>query len=145
MRAPVTPRCLATAAGAAAAVILVPARAADAAAPQLFSGAYLAQVLGSLLLVFLCLFAVIYMLRRFNRIGAVQGMPLRILGSASVGTREKIVLVEAGREQLLIGVAQGSVRTLHVLPEPIAVAEPGSGQPDFAQILRAANPLGGRS
>jgi flagellar protein FliO/FliZ len=118
-------------------------RAAEA--PQLFSGAYLAQVLGSLLLVFLCLFAVIYLLRRFNRIGAVQGMPLRVLGSASVGTREKIVLIEAGSEQLLIGVAQGSVRTLHVLPEPIVHGGGAASNPDFAQILRAANPLAGRA
>jgi flagellar protein FliO/FliZ len=122
------------------------ARAAGVpSAPQLFSGAYLAQVLGSLLLVFLCLFAVIYLLRRFNRIGSVQGMPLRVLGSASVGTREKIVLIEAGSEQLLIGVAQGSVRTLHVLPEPIVHGDAAAANPDFAQILRAANPLGGRA
>lgn len=129
-----------------ASVLSATASAADSsAAPQLFSGAYLAQVLGSLILVFICLFAVIYLLRRFNRIGAVQGMPLRVLGSASVGTREKIVLVEAGKEQLLIGVAQGSVRTLHVLPEPIVESESTTQNPDFAQILRAANPLGGRS
>jgi flagellar protein FliO/FliZ len=119
--------------------------ATGSSAPQLFTGAYLVQVLGSLLLVFLCLFAVVYLLRRFNRVGSVQGMPLRVLGSASVGTREKIVLVEAGKEQLLIGVAQGSVRTLHVLSEPIAVVEDAHAAADFAHILRAVNPLGGRS
>lgn len=126
----------------------LPAAAGAAAgdtAPQLFTGAYLVQVLGSLLLVFLCLFAVVYLLRRFNRVGSVQGMPLRVLGSASVGTREKIVLVEAGSEQLLIGVAQGSVRTLHVLPEPIVVTEGANAPADFGHILRAVNPLGGRS
>jgi flagellar protein FliO/FliZ len=127
---------------------LLPAAAGAATgstAPQLFTSAYLVQVLGSLLLVFLCLFAVVYLLRRFNRVGSVQGMPLRVLGSASVGTREKIVLVEAGSEQLLIGVAQGSVRTLHVLPEPIVVTQEANAAPDFGHILRAVNPLGGRS
>jgi flagellar protein FliO/FliZ len=86
---------------------------------------------------------VVYALRRFNRMGQARGAPLRVLGSASVGTRERVVLLEAGEQQLLIGVAQGSVRTLHVLPEPIAAPEPAAASVDFAQVLRAANPLGG--
>lgn len=117
-----------------------------AAAPELFSTAYLVQVLGSLLLVFACLFAVVFMLRRFNRVGGGASSALRVLGSASVGQREKVVLLDAGGEQLLIGVAQGSVRTLHVFPEPIVDATCSStAGADFASILSAANPLGGRS
>lgn len=117
---------------------------APAAMPELFSAGYLAQVLGSLLLVFLCLFAVIFLLRRFNRLGPSNGSPLRVLGSASVGHRERVVLIEAGDKQLLLGVAPGSVRTLHVLPEPIHQADAATTT-DFAAVLRAANPLGSRS
>lgn len=113
--------------------------------PELFSAGYLAQVLGSLLVVFLCLAAVIYLLKRVNRVGPNSGNPLRVLGSASVGHRERVVLLEAGGEQLLLGVAPGSVRTLHVLPEPIAVNAGNPGHADFAAVLRAANPLAGRS
>jgi len=116
------------------------------AAPELFSAGYLAQVLGSLVVVFLCLFAVVYMLKRFNSVGVGSGSALRVLGSASVGQREKVVLLEVGNEQLLLGVAQGSVRTLHVLPEPVIDSKADSGQTqNFAAVLRAANPLGGRS
>ncbi|MEO1079359.1 MAG: flagellar biosynthetic protein FliO [Pseudomonadota bacterium] len=119
----------------------------NANAPQeLFSAGYLAQVLGSLVLVFVCLFAVVYLLRRFNGVRMGPGTPLRVLGSASVGQREKVVLLEAGKEQLLLGVAQGSVRTLHVFDEPVMIAEADAPvAPDFAAVLRAANPLGGRS
>ncbi len=119
----------------------------NASAPQeLFSAGYLAQVLGSLVLVFVCLFAVVYMLRRFNGVRIGPGTPLRVLGSASVGQREKVVLIEAGKEQLLLGVAQGSVRTLHVFDEPVLTAEAGEqSRPEFAAVLRAANPLGGGS
>ncbi|MEM8942596.1 MAG: flagellar biosynthetic protein FliO, partial [Pseudomonadota bacterium] len=105
---------------------------------------YVMQVLGSLLLVVLCLFAVILLLRRFNRIGSVTGIPLKVLASASVGQRERVVLVEAGEEQLLLGVAPGSVRMLHRLPEPV-VSDAAANTPDFANVLRAANPLGSRS
>jgi flagellar protein FliO/FliZ len=115
------------------------------AAPELFSAGYLAQVLGSLLLVFICLFAVIYLLRRVNRVGGSANSALRVIGSASVGQREKVVLIEAGKEQLLLGVAQGSVRTLHVFSEPVIDAGAvDNSAPDFASVLRAANPLGGR-
>ena len=113
--------------------------------PALFSAGYLVQVLGSLLVVFICLFGVIFMLRRFNRLGPSTGAPLRVLGSASVGQRERIVLVEAGSEQLLVGVAPGSVRTLHVMEEPIDLTDDAKQANDFAAVLRAANPLGGRS
>ena len=109
------------------------------ALPELFSVAYLAQVLGSLLLVFMCLFAVVLLLRRVNRLGPDAAGPLRVIGSASVGQREKIVLVAAGEQQLLLGVAPGAVRTLHVLKEPVVAAS--APALDFAAVLRAANPL----
>jgi flagellar protein FliO/FliZ len=103
------------------------------AAPELFSAGYLAQVLGSLLVVFICLFAVIYLLRRVNRVGGGSNAALRVIGSASVGQREKVVLIEAGKEQLLLGVAQGSVRTLHVFSEPVIdAAALAQDAPDFA-------------
>jgi len=116
------------------------------ASPELFSAGYLFQVLGSLVLVFVCLFAVVYFLKRFNGVGAGSGSALRIVASANVGQREKVVLVQVGGEQLLIGVAPGAVRSLHVLKEPVSeeAGNEGSSQ-DFAALLRAANPLGSRS
>lgn len=120
---------------------------------ELFSAGYLFQVLGSLVLVFVCLFAVVYFLKRFNGGSVGSASALRVIGSASVGQREKVVLLEVGGEQLLIGVAPGAVRTLHVLPEPLLDGVKGSEKegvssaaaPDFAAVLRAANPLSSRS
>ena len=60
-----------------------------AAPPELFTAGYLVQVIGSLLLVFICLFAVVYFLRRFNGVGGASGSVLRVLGSASVGQKKK--------------------------------------------------------
>ncbi|WOJ93311.1 flagellar biosynthetic protein FliO [Congregibacter variabilis] len=116
------------------------------AAPELFSASYLFQVLGSLVLVFVCLFAVVYFLKRFNGTGVGSGSALRVLGSANVGQREKVVLMEVGGEQLLIGVAPGSVRKIHVLAEPVIEGDSSAtASPDFAAVLRAANPLGSKS
>lgn len=120
-----------------------PTGATTVAGPELLGGAYLLQVLGSLIVVFVCLFAVLYAMRRLNRIGGPGAVPLRVLGSASVGGREKVVLMEAGDKQLLLGVSPGSVRTLHCFDEPLtAVQEEPGATPSFAEALRAAAGVG---
>ena len=117
---------------------VAPGAAAAPSAPDVLSPGYAAQVLGSLLLVLLCLAVVIWLLRRVNRTGSVRGGSLRVLASASVGVREKVVLLAAGDRQLLLGVAPGTVRTLHVFDEPVAdgpdAAAAASGR-DFAGLL----------
>ncbi|MEQ8265449.1 flagellar biosynthetic protein FliO [Pseudohaliea sp.] len=115
-----------------------PGAAAAPSAPDVLSPGYAAQVLGSLLLVLLCLAAVIWLLRRVNRAGSGRGGSLRVLATASVGVREKVVLLAAGDRQLLLGVAPGTVRTLHVFDEPVADAADNAGTApgrDFAGLL----------
>ena len=86
-------------------------------APEIFDTAYLFQVFGSLMLVFGCLFGLAFLLRKFNGMPMSDRKLIQIIGSAKVGTREKIVLLKAGELELLVGVAAGSVRTLHVFGE----------------------------
>ena len=108
-------------------------------ATSLFNAAYVFQVLGSLVLVFACIFALIFLLRKLNGLPLSGGAPIRVLASARVGSREKIVLLEAGDQQLLVGVAAGSVRALHVFEEPIAVDSAASAKTaDFGSLLRSA-------
>ena len=71
---------------------------------------------------------------------------LRVLGGLSMGTRERVVLIQVGETQLLLGVAPGRVQTLHVLEEPIPTSEaskPGKG--NFAASLSAALQRGNKS
>ncbi|MHB1239307.1 MAG: flagellar biosynthetic protein FliO [Gammaproteobacteria bacterium] len=64
---------------------------------------------------------------------------LRILGGLSMGTRERIVLVQVGSEQVLVGVAPGRIQTLHVLEHPIdADTTPEPGDSRFSERLAAA-------
>jgi hypothetical protein len=44
---------------------------------------------------------------------------IEILADVAVGAKERAVLVQVGRQQLLLGVAPGRVNTLHVLTEPV--------------------------
>jgi flagellar protein FliO/FliZ len=58
-----------------------------------------------------------WLLKRFSGIrGSGSGL-IRIIGGASVGQRERIVLVEVAGTWLLVGVAPGQVRALHAMPK----------------------------
>lgn len=90
------------------------------------SAAYLSQLVVGLILVILVILALAYIMRRVN--GGVHqlGSHFRVISGISLGSRERMVLVQVGETQLLVGVAPGRVQTLLVLDEPIA-AESGRG------------------
>ncbi|MBI5462686.1 MAG: flagellar biosynthetic protein FliO [Gammaproteobacteria bacterium] len=101
---------------------------------------------GSLAKLGLGLFAVVFLIvgmawvmRRMGGLPGTATGALRVLGGLSMGTRERVVLIQVGETQLLLGVAPGRVQTLHVLDRPIATPEsnkPGKGA--FAASLSAA-------
>lgn len=110
----------------------------DLSAPtvDIFNTAYLFQVFGSLLLVFGCIFGLIFLLKKMNGVPSHQNTPVRVLGVTRIGTREKILLIEAGKQQLLVGVATGNIRTLHTFDEPIVDSSEVSGKSvDFASLM----------
>ena len=89
--------------------------AAQGSVPAPVSG--LAQVTFSLALVLAAVFAAAWLLKRvrgFN--GARQDETLRIVAERAVGPRERVVLLQVGERQVLVGVANGSVRTLLEVP-----------------------------
>lgn len=64
-------------------------------------------------------------LSRLQRGQGVGGAEFRVVSSLAVGQRERIVLLQIGKSQLLVGVTPAQVATLHVLGEPIV----GAGAP----------------
>ena len=73
-----------------------------------------------------------WVLRRLQGGTVRAGGNLRALESIAIGMKERVVLVQAGEKQLLIGVAPGNVRTLHVFDEPIAPATQTASSPAAA-------------
>lgn len=120
------------------------ATAADKAAAEIFNGGYLLQVFGALLLVFACLFGLMIVLKKVNGMPMHNKGLIQVLGSAKVGSREKIVLLRAGEQHLLIGVASGNVRTLHVFDGKVAGLddESASNGGAFAALLQASSASG---
>ena len=112
-------------------------------APQLLSAGYLMQVVGSLAIVFGAVVLMAIVVKRVNRSPSAGKASLTVMGSASVGTREKVVLINAAGQQILVGVAPGNVRALHVFDEPLAIETAEGAKPaDFGTVWQSVNPFG---
>ena len=75
-----------------------------------------------------------WLLKRTGKFQMAAGGNLKILGGLSMGARERVVLLQVGEEQLLIGVAPGRVQTLHVLDQPLEAQGQSAGS-GFADQL----------
>jgi len=94
--------------------------AAPAAAPAVDSGAEMVRVLISLLGVVALIFFVGWLSRRAQVRVRPGGRKIRIIESMPVGIKEKVMLLEVGGTQLLVGASPtGGLRTLHVLATPV--------------------------
>jgi flagellar protein FliO/FliZ len=80
-----------------------------------------------LFLVLGLILATAWLARRIGRFQGTSGGALRIVGGLSMGARERVVLIQVGDTQLLLGVAPGRIQTLHVLPEAAAIELPQQG------------------
>jgi flagellar protein FliO/FliZ len=86
----------------------------------------LTQVTLSLLLVLGIVFAAAWVTRRLRGFGKFGNGAVHVVTEIAVGTKERVVLVQVGKQQLLIGVAPGRVSTLHVLEEPVTPPTPNT-------------------
>ncbi|MCF6211257.1 MAG: flagellar biosynthetic protein FliO [Gammaproteobacteria bacterium] len=107
---------------------------------------HLLQTTLGLLAVLAVIVAIGWAVKRFGNLrGGVQGQ-MKIIGGISLGTRERVVLLQVGDQQLVLGVAPGQVRTLHVLDQPLTSGDGNAeasvvdnvGVPSFAMRMQSA-------
>ncbi len=70
------------------------------------------QVLLGLIVVLALMAGAAWLLRRFNTAKGVSNTSIKIVGAASVGTRERVVVVEIADQWIVVGVAPGRVNAL---------------------------------
>ena len=104
---------------------------------SLFTGDYLLQVIGSFVVVILLLIGVLVLLRRFNGVSSQMSGNMRVISSVGVGQRERVVLLQVGEEQILVGVGPGNVRKIHAFDEPV-VEPSASATPSFSDVWKVA-------
>lgn len=81
-------------------------------------GDYLQMFLG-LAFVLALIVGMAWLIRRMGSIQHMGHGVLKVVAGLSVGQRERIVLLQVGETQLLVGLAPGQIRTLHVLDKPV--------------------------
>lgn len=95
----------------------------------------LLHMLGGLAIVLLLLFGLLKLLRRFGAGQAAAGGVMKLVAGLSVGTRERVVLLEVGDTWVVLGVSPNQINALHTLPRPTTPAAPEPAAPDFRKLL----------
>ena len=98
-------------------------------------GGQLVQLMLGLLLVVGLIFALAWLLRRVQQIGPRGNQAIKLVASQALGPRDRLLLVQVGGEQILLGISAGRIAPLHVLKEPVPLADGAPATPEFAQRL----------
>jgi len=100
------------------------------AASPLATGALTETAIGLIAIIAL-IFALSWFFRRFGKQALAGKGMVSVIGGVSLGPRERAVLLQVGGTRLLVGVAPGQVRMLHVIDRDAGEAVTGgefSGQ-----------------
>ena len=82
-----------------------------------------------------------WMVHKTRVLGGMQGMPgsnqsLRIVATLSLGMKEKIVVIQAGEQQFMVGITAQQITLLSELEKPLPVAE--NARLSFQELLKKA-------
>lgn len=81
-------------------------------------GGQLAQMVFGLLLVVGLIFFLAWLLRRLQSTAVKGGQVIEIVGSRAIGPRDRLLLVQVGKEQILIGHTLAASRPCMCWPSP---------------------------
>lgn len=94
-----------------------------------------------LLIVLSVFFLCVWGVRKLSGLTVSSAEKMRVVSGLSLGMREKIVLLQVGKKQLVLGVTPGRIETLHVLEGEDCLKEeiaPMTSENSFAQKLLQA-------
>jgi flagellar protein FliO/FliZ len=103
---------------------------------KISSASQLASMLGGLIAIVVLILILSWFVKRFSQGGFLQNPTMKILSTLPLGTRERLLLIDVGGQQLLLGVSATQINTLHVFSEAVHV--PQAGAPvvsDFSKKL----------
>ncbi|PTS82746.1 flagellar biosynthetic protein FliO [Pseudomonas sp. HMWF032] len=98
-------------------------------------GGQVVQLLLGLLLVIGLIFLLAWVMRRVQQIVPRGGQVISVLATQPLGPRDRLVLVQVGGEQVLLGLTPGTITALHVLKEPVHLPDAQPASTEFAQRL----------
>jgi len=88
------------------------------------SSPVMGQVLIGLVFVLVLILGLAWFLKRFGTFQTALGGQMKILGGLSLGARDRVVLMQVGETQLLLGISPGRIQRLHVFAEGESLSVP---------------------
>ena len=107
-------------------------------AGEVMGSGFVTQSVTGLLIVLVSIVGLAWMMKRFGRLQSSAKGALRIIDGMALSTRERIVLVQVGDTQILLGVAPGRVEAVHVLDQPVVTEAREEMTGSFATRLKEA-------
>ena len=99
------------------------------------TASFVQGVVGLVLIVGLLLLTLMALKHFSGRFQGAKTTGLKVISGLSVGTRERILLIEVGDTWLVVGVTSANIRTLHTLPKGSVPDEVATGGPSFADWM----------
>ncbi len=123
--------------------VSVPLQAADRApspigmAGEIMDGAFMLQFVVGLAIVLVSIVGLAWLMKRAGGLRSSAQGTLRVIDGIALSARERIVLVQVGDTQVLLGVAPGRVNRVHVLDEKVSPEAQVKPAPvNFAERLK---------
>ncbi len=99
------------------------------------SSPYLLKLTGGLILVVMLILALAWLVKKFNLNQQTNNGLMRIVTGMPLGTRDRIVLLQIGEEQILLGLTPGRIEKLHTMSQLLKVDETHPVGESFARKL----------
>ncbi len=103
-----------------------------------------------LIFILLLIFSLAWFMRKMGYSNISGQGQLSILATLNLGQKEKIILLQVGQQQMLVGITATQINTLHVLKEPLESIETQAGKEDkshfankLTEILKSYQPKNG--
>ena len=103
----------------------------------------LIEVTIALLGIIALIYGVAWLIKRNRNLMPSTGIPMKTLGVLPMGVKEKVILVEIGGKQLLLGMTANSINTLAEFDEPVVTAPIDQETPfskKLKELLNAGKP-----
>ncbi|MEZ6874504.1 flagellar biosynthetic protein FliO [Enterobacter sp. KBR-315C3_2022] len=120
---------------------------ASVSQPSAVPGSPLLQVSGALFGIIAFILIAAWLAKRFGLAGkTVAARGLKVSASASLGPRERVVIVDVEDARLVLGVTASNVNLLHTLPPAPAAQDAVAENPaDFQSVMKSLLKRSGRS
>ena len=93
------------------------------------------MVIVGLLLVIILIVGSAWLMRRVGGLKMLGGQSMSVVAALSVGSREKVVLIDVEGQQILVGVAPGRVSHIQTFDEPVVDLQRPKGN-DFSSTIK---------